>query len=247
MKRSERTQHAIAQYRATGLTLAQSSRLAQISSGRSFPVMAGAVGLGAVLLGLGLWSGMTETVAAPAATQPLEQVVVDEKPATEPEPAAIVSVDPEKLSDVTPAVVEVPAPAPAEKIVAVPDCVDEMQAMARDKRILFDVSSAEVTPTAMEQIAAFAIAASNCPDAAVVVAGHSDASGVSAVNLELSWARADATIAAIESLGFETARMQPLGFGARLPVGEGDVADDELNRRVEFQVSRIQNAQEETQ
>ncbi len=141
-------------------------------------------------------------------------------PLIEPEP--LVEADPEILPDAEPAVLRT--------------CVDDLRTFTAGRTILFNIGSAEVDPGKLQQLRLLGEMAAACDDAVIRVTGHSDSSGSDLINLGLSWERADNTIAALEAFGFSTEAFEPLGFGARSPIAQGDDADDELNRRVEFQV-----------
>lgn len=114
-------------------------------------------------------------------------------------------------------------------------CVDALRAIAAKSTVFFYTSGAELTPRAIGKIRKLGSALERCPQAVVQVNGHSDASGDEALNMAISWQRADNAIAALASLGFDTSRLDPVGFGSSLPLAEGDTSP-ELDRRVEFQV-----------
>ncbi|MFL4469773.1 hypothetical protein ACERZ8_07800 [Tateyamaria armeniaca] len=43
----------------------------------------------------------------------------------------------------------------------------------------------------------------------------------------------------MRAVGIDVSRFEPIGFGARLPLAQGSAEDDDLNRRVEFDVRRL--------
>jgi len=45
----------------------------------------------------------------------------------------------------------------------------------------------------------------------------------------------------MRQIGLDTAAFEPIGFGARAPLSQGDASDEDLNRRVEFVVLRNGN------
>jgi len=153
--------------------------------------------------------------------------------APDPEPMLQDAPEPAVLPDALAAIelaVEDPTPEP------VSTCVDNLRDFAASRPILFNIGSAEVDPGKLSQLRLLGEMAAACDDAVIRVTGHSDSSGSDLINLALSWERADNTIAALESFGLPTQAFEPIGFGARSPVAQGDDADDEQNRRVEFQV-----------
>lgn len=119
-------------------------------------------------------------------------------------------------------------------------CVLSMAALAETIVLPFPADTAEVDPASLTPALALAAAAAECPEARVIVEGHTDSSGEQADNLVLSWARADAVIAQMQSLGADTRKFEALGYGDRRPLAQGDgIEDDPENRRVEFRVEKI--------
>lgn len=120
-------------------------------------------------------------------------------------------------------------------IVARTSCMDQLRIIAADSIVYFPPGSAALPPEAAEKIKAVGTSFAQCPNAVLHVTGHSDSSGDEQKNLTLSWDRADNTVAAMELMGFDTARIDPVGFGTRLPSAEG-ASNGEQDRRVEFHV-----------
>lgn len=127
-----------------------------------------------------------------------------------------------------------------EFVAALPEisCFSQVIEAAAETTLLFKIGSAQLKPNDMERLSAFGQIVADCPQATVQVTGHSDTSGNDLSNLNLSWKRADNTIAAMTQLGLDTEQFAPIGFGARAPLSQGGTSDDELNRRVEFKVLR---------
>lgn len=123
-----------------------------------------------------------------------------------------------------------------EPAATAPDCVVELRQPAREATFFFGVGSAEFQSADLARLAAFTQKVIDCPEAMVHVTGHSDTSGNDLTNLDLSWKRADSTVNAIIALGLESAQFEPVGFGARSPLSQGDTSDEDRNRRVEFHV-----------
>jgi outer membrane protein OmpA-like peptidoglycan-associated protein len=80
------------------------------------------------------------------------------------------------------------------------------------------------------------------PDLVLEISGHTDSAGKEEANRKLSQDRADAIrLYLIESFKVELDRIQAKGFGSSKPiVKEVREEDKQLNRRVEFQISRAQ-------
>ena len=129
----------------------------------------------------------------------------------------------------------VAAPAPADA--AAPSCVSELTALGRFSTINFDLAQATPDEDAMQTVINFATLAKDCPAARIIVEGHSDSSGPEAVNLMLSWRRADAVIRALQARGFDVAAYEPMGFGARFSLSDDATSpENDPSRRVEFRV-----------
>ncbi len=157
-------------------------------------------------------------------------------PRAEPEPEPVVAPEPDPLIEPETLVEADPKILPDAEPAVLRTCVDDLRTFTAGRTILFNIGSAEVDPGKLQQLRLLGEMAAACDDAVIRVTGHSDSSGSDLINLGLSWERADNTIAALEAFGFSTEAFEPLGFGARSPIAQGDDADDELNRRVEFQV-----------
>ena len=205
-----------------------------------------------------------ETAAQSATQRALELAAAQTPPAPEeiikvvymPRPESTPRVVPDPVIVPEPVVAPEPEPAPLLELgpvsVAAPEvdapalrtCLDDLRTFTNGRKILFNIGSAEVDPGKLPQLRLLGELAAGCDDALIRVTGHSDSSGSDLVNLALSWDRADNAIAAIEAFGLSTEAFEPLGFGARAPTAQGDDADDELNRRVEF---RVYNRNEQNQ
>ncbi|PTX57484.1 OmpA family protein [Litoreibacter ponti] len=113
-------------------------------------------------------------------------------------------------------------------------CVAELRQAARESTIYFNVGSAQLTGADLARISRVGRLAETCPGTVVQVTGHSDSTGNDLINLDLSWQRADNTVTALAQIGVDTSNMEPVGFGARAPLSQGDASDEDRNRRVEF-------------
>lgn len=116
------------------------------------------------------------------------------------------------------------------------DCIVELQNVASLSTIYFDSGSAELDVNGRGLLRQVAEAADRCPQASVQVSGHSDSSGSDLANLNLSWQRAEHTIAVLGGFAVDISRFEPVGFGAKLPSSQGASSDLDRDRRVEFKV-----------
>ncbi len=77
--------------------------------------------------------------------------------------------------------------------------------------------------------------ATDCPAAAISIAGHTDSSGDQRSNLRLSKARADSVVAYLVERGIAANRLHAHGAGSSMPlVIEDSVQARKQNRRIEF-------------
>lgn len=166
------------------------------------------------------------------------------EPVIAPEPVAAPAPEPSPLPEPVAVAEPIVVAAPEVDAPVLRTCLDDLRTFTNGRTILFNIGSAEVDPGKLPQLRLLGELAADCDNALIRVTGHSDSSGSDLVNLALSWDRADNTIAAIEAFGLSTEAFEALGFGARAPIAQGDDADDELNRRVEF---RVYNRNEQNQ
>ena len=125
--------------------------------------------------------------------------------------------------------------APEDMVVEMPSCI-EMLADELDGAVFpFEIQSTALGAEYLPVLTDFADAVTACPEARIDVEGHSDSLGDGLLNLRLSWERAEAVLAEIERLGYDTAQFSAVGYGDRRPRSAGeDAASHAQNRRVEF-------------
>lgn len=140
-----------------------------------------------------------------------------------------------------PVITPTPQLKPAADVVAARDCVDDLQDIMAQTVIGFDAGSAGINADGRDTLRMLGIAVRYCPQAHIVVGGHSDPSGDEASNLKLSRERADNAIAVLAELDLLVDNFEPMGFGSRLPFAQGDASEDAENRRVDFFITRITN------
>lgn len=123
-------------------------------------------------------------------------------------------------------------PAGIDGLAPAPDAPAELSVMLR---INFALESANLTPEALrdlDQVAA-ALLDPRLTDVAVLLEGHTDASGAAGYNLDLSRRRADAVLAHLVRRGVPRDRLRAVGYGeSRLLSGHPPA--DGFQRRVEI-------------
>lgn len=106
--------------------------------------------------------------------------------------------------------------------------------------VLFELNRAEVKPAAQQSLRKLADFLQQHPQRQILIEGHTDNSGGTALNQTLSLRRADAVKAALLSSGsgLAEARIATVGHGEQFPVADNASATNRaLNRRVEIYIS----------
>lgn len=118
-------------------------------------------------------------------------------------------------------------------------CIGQLRSIARESTIFFESGGNRLSPNDLRTVRVIGRMVQTCPDAVVYVTGHSDPSGSRQANMLLSWERADSAMRALEEFGFDITQYEAVGFGARIPYAQGDAAEPELERRVEFNIQEL--------
>lgn len=121
---------------------------------------------------------------------------------------------------------------------AVADCQRAVARLLQAQQIRFKLSSADLAPGNAPLLTRLSEQAMRCPQAGIVVEGHTDAQGDAGANLALSRRRADAVVAALVKDGVPAARLKAEGLGeSRLLDAADTPAAHERNRRIEFHLA----------
>lgn len=102
--------------------------------------------------------------------------------------------------------------------------------------IYFDVNKDIVKPESYGTLKEIAVVLTENPDVRIKIAGHTDADGADAANLDLSKRRgASVKNELVKTFGIDGSRIESDGMGESQPVAPNDIpANKALNRRVEF-------------
>ncbi|MDC8785194.1 OmpA family protein [Roseateles koreensis] len=106
--------------------------------------------------------------------------------------------------------------------------------------ILFELNRADIKPHGQQSLRKLGEFLQKYPNRQVLIEGHTDSSGGSALNDALSARRAEAVKAALvnTSIGLSPARISTVGHGEHFPVADNTSASNRaLNRRVEIYIS----------
>ncbi|BDI04304.1 OmpA family protein [Sphaerotilus microaerophilus] len=121
---------------------------------------------------------------------------------------------------------------------AAADCQRAMARLLQAQQMRFKLASAELAPGSAPLLKRLSEQALRCPQAGIVVQGHTDAQGDAGANLALSRRRADAVVAALVKDGVPAARLKAEGLGeSRLLDATDTPAAHERNRRIEFHLA----------
>jgi len=182
--------------------------------------------------------------ASEPASAPAPSVVAPETPAEVPpvalqpqlapvEPAAPAPEQPVAAAPVAPAIAAAPAPLATPAPSAGEACRTNIAAFSARNSILFQSGAAIIaadSEPALDELATYLAA---CPEAAINIEGHTDASGDPQLNLALSVARAEAVVNALIARDIAPSRLYAVGYGASSPIADNETAQGkQLNRRI---------------
>lgn len=134
-------------------------------------------------------------------------------------------------SDLT---VDLPALVAAVPLLA-PRCAVVLNAMARERPVVFDPGSAVIGTASRVALDRLAGILARCGSGRIEIGGHTDHQGSKALNRRLSRARAEAVVDAMIARGIALDRLAAQGYGEEHPVATNQTeAGRALNRRIEF-------------
>ena len=118
------------------------------------------------------------------------------------------------------------------------DCVAAVRSAAGPVEVHFAHGRAKLDIQGKALIDRLIGALNTCPDAALNVAGHSDASGQARRNLALSKRRARTVTGYMAHKGIDAGRLVAIGYGDQRPVAPNDTqANRAKNRRIEVAIT----------
>jgi outer membrane protein OmpA-like peptidoglycan-associated protein len=112
---------------------------------------------------------------------------------------------------------------------------EKMFAAISHETVSFHESGSEIRPASYPALDRVAEYSQDCPEAVIVITGHSDASGNETSNRRLSEARASKVAGYLLERGANDAQLQVVGAGSAYPIADNATAiGREKNRRIEF-------------
>ncbi len=118
-------------------------------------------------------------------------------------------------------------------------CQARFGALLAANTIRFETGSASIDRRSDGLLDRLVRTLQSCPDASVVIGGHTDSQGDSIPNMRLSQARAMAVRDYVVDAGISERRLLAVGFGESEPIADNESdAGRALNRRIEFNVQR---------
>ncbi|HEX5131508.1 MAG TPA: OmpA family protein [Candidatus Krumholzibacteria bacterium] len=106
-----------------------------------------------------------------------------------------------------------------------------------DSGLLFDIDRSELKTASRENLTNLAVILNKYPDTNILLEGHTDATGTSEHNMELSRRRAQSVANYLAGQNVMEPRFTIMGYGEDQPVASNETADGRaLNRRVEVAI-----------
>jgi len=131
-------------------------------------------------------------------------------------------------------------PATPKSNKAIMVCQASLDAVLKDKKVLFDYNKARIKKDSYSLLNEVLAAAQKCHVTQLIVEGHTDNVGTKSYNKTLSNIRAANVKKYFVKKGFPLKNIKALGFGATKPVAPNKTAEGRAkNRRIEFIVKGV--------
>ena len=123
------------------------------------------------------------------------------------------------------------------KLTAV-DCQTSVNQLLDSEKIEFETGSANINSTSLRLLSRLANTSRQCPQATIVVMGHTDNTGNEDSNVELSKKRSQAVVDNLIAKGVAATRLTAIGLGPWYPIETNKTEEGrQKNRRIEFKVN----------
>lgn len=123
------------------------------------------------------------------------------------------------------------------KTIAPEECEAVLNSRLRSGKLYFRRDSTRLDGRDRKTIEPLVKVLDRCPDATILIAGHTDSDGAAAYNQRLSEQRAQAVVDFLASVGVDAKRLTAVGYGETKPIARNrGRANKAKNRRIEFEV-----------
>ena len=137
-----------------------------------------------------------------------------------------------RINVIPPKPVEPPPPPPPDPREI---CRAKVLDIMSDSKIYFGLSKSKIKQDSFPLLDRIAAVLSECPDSAIEVAGHTDATGSESYNVPLSQSRAQSVVDYLLEQGISAERLSFQGYGSAKPIRNNETEDGRAaNRRIEF-------------
>lgn len=117
------------------------------------------------------------------------------------------------------------------------ECQQLFVTVLDSNQIQFETSKAVIQRDSFGLLDHLVYITQRCPNARVMIEGHTDSVGSDAVNQIISEQRAASVVRYLVDAGVENERLSPIGYGEMKPLAPNDTEDGKaLNRRIEFRI-----------
>ncbi|MDB6176700.1 OmpA family protein [Paracoccus sp. Z330] len=117
------------------------------------------------------------------------------------------------------------------------ECVQRLNIIMSESEIGFEPSKSTIAGDPEATLARMSDAMVDCNEFQIEAGGHTDSQGSQGFNADLSRARAQTLVAAMQDAGIDTSNMTARGYGESQPIASNDSEEGrEENRRIEFRL-----------
>jgi OOP family OmpA-OmpF porin len=157
-----------------------------------------------------------------------------------PEPTPIPTPEPTPIPTPEPTPIPTPEPTPEPKVVAI-SCQNQFRVLLSENKINFEYDKAEIKTDSYTLLEKLIEVSKGCPDAKIMIEGHTDSDGSKGYNQRLSEKRAKAVKTYLIGKGVAKSRLDSIGYGETKPVADNSTdAGKERNRRIEFNIKGVE-------
>lgn len=117
------------------------------------------------------------------------------------------------------------------------ECIARMNIVMSESEIGFEPNRSTIAGDPEQTLSRLAAIMTDCAEFQIEAGGHTDSQGSAGFNADLSRARAQSLVAAMQEAGIDTSHMSSQGYGESQPIADNATPEGrEANRRIEFQL-----------